>query len=125
MHETIFSKEIIRVLNDKLKSLETDCRVIRVNVKLSPLSHVRPETLKSAFLQMAKVSNLENISLNIKPSEIELECKFCGRRFLVEEPLFVCPDCKRKDFNVKEEPEFFVESVEIEKKDGTIDKGLK
>ena len=116
MHETVFSKEIIRVLNHKLKSLNDNSKITCVNVRLSPLSHVRPKTLNAAFLQMIGSSNLEDILLNIKSSEVELECKSCGRKFEIFKPIFVCPNCKSKDFNIKEEHEFFVESVEIEKK---------
>ena len=116
MHETVFSNEIIRVLNDKLKGLDNNSKVVCVNVRLNPLSHVRPNTLKSTFLQMVKPSNLEDISLNIKSPEIELKCKSCGRRFLVKSPKLVCSHCKNTDFDIKEEREFFIESIEIEKK---------
>lgn len=116
MHETIFSKEIIRVIKDKLKDLDNNSKIACVNVRLSPLSHVSPQTLKSAFLQVASVDGLGSISLNVKSSAVELECKSCSRKFLVKEPFFICTHCNSKDFNVKEEREFFVESVEIEKK---------
>ncbi len=122
MHETVFSKEIIRVLNQKLKSLNVSSKITCVNVRLSPLSHVKPETLRLAFLQMVKASSLEDISLNINSSEVELECKSCARRFLVKEPLFVCTHCKGRDFHIKQEHEFFVESIEIVKKDRAINR---
>ena len=116
MHETVFSKEIIRVINDKLEDLGSSSKINCVNVRLSPLSHVRPKSLKAAFLQMASRDNLGDISLNIKSSEVELECKSCGKKFKVLKPIFVCPHCKGKDFDVRQEKEFFIESVEIEKK---------
>ena len=116
MHETIFSEEIIRVINEKKRSLDVNSKISCVNVRLSPLSHVRPKTLESTFLQMVKESNTEGVSLNIKSSKVELECKSCGRKFLVEEPVFICPHCDNKDFNIKEAKEFFIESVEVEKR---------
>ena len=116
MHETVFSREIIRVINDKLEGLDSGSKIHCVNIRLSPLSHVRPKTLKAAFLQMVKASNLEDISLDIKPSEVELECKSCGKRFKIFKPVFACPHCRSKDFDIKEEQEFFIESIEIEQK---------
>ena len=116
MHETVFSEEIIKVINDKKKNLDVNYKVSRINVRLSPLSHVRPKTLESAFLQMAKSANIEGVSLNIKSSKVKLECKSCGRKFLVEEPIFVCRYCSNKDFDIEEGKGFFIESVEIEKR---------
>jgi len=113
MHEALFSKEIISVLNHKLKRLDGNFKIAYVNVRLSPLSHVRPESLNAAFLQMLKMNNLENIPLNIKPSEVKLECKTCGKRFKVFKPTFACLYCKSKDLNIEEDREFLVESVEI------------
>ena len=116
MHETVFSKEIIRVINQKLKGLNAGSKIACVSVRLSPLSHVKPETLRATFLQMVKAGNLEDIALNINSSGVEVECKSCGRGFLVKEPLFVCAHCQGRDFHIKQEQEFFVESVEIEEK---------
>ncbi len=116
MHDIVFSNEIIKVINDKAKDLDANSKISCINVRLSPLSHVRPETLRLSFLQIAKAANLEDISLNIKSPEVELRCKSCGARFFVKSPKFVCPNCKNSDFDIGQEREFFVESVEIEKK---------
>ena len=116
MHETVFSNEIIRVVNEKAKSLDVNSKINCINVRLSPLSHVSPDTLKAAFLQMAGLSNLKDISLNVKPSEVKLQCKSCGRRFKALESVFSCPYCKDSNFDIEEEQEFFIESIEVEKK---------
>lgn len=116
MHDTAFSKEIIRVIMNKLKELDDNSKISCVNVRLSPLSHVRPATLKETFLQLAQSHNLEDVTLKVRLSKIELRCKSCGKIFLSSEPVFVCPCCKQKEFNINEGPEFFVESLEIERK---------
>ena len=116
MHEAVFVKEIINVVNDRLKSLDTNSKICCINVRLSSFSHVSPERLRAAFLQMAGVSNLACASLNINLSEVEIECKSCGSKLKVCQPLLICPHCKAKEFNIKKEPDFFVESIEIEKK---------
>jgi hydrogenase nickel incorporation protein HypA/HybF len=116
MHETVFSKEIIRVIRDKLRDLDNNSKISCVNVRLSPLSHVRPEALKSAFLQVASQQDLlGKITLNIEPSEVKLQCRSCGRESLVKQPVIICPDCNSEDFDIKQGKEFFIESVEIER----------
>ena len=67
---------------------------------------------------MAKAEGITDVSLNINSSEIELRCKCCGRSFIVKSPQFVCPHCNNLDFDIREEHEFYVESVEIEKETG-------
>jgi Zn finger protein HypA/HybF involved in hydrogenase expression len=116
MHETLFSKEIIDVLKYKLKNLGDDSKIACVNVRLSPLSHVKPETLNAAFLQTAEAENLPAVPLNIRPLEVELRCKSCGTSLKVSKPIFICPHCKNGDFDIKQEREFFVESIELEKR---------
>jgi hydrogenase nickel insertion protein HypA len=116
MHETTFVKEIIDVVNDRLKGLDTDSKICRINVRLSSFSHVSPERLRESFLQMASAGNLARVPLNINLSEVEIECKSCGSKFKVSEPLLICPHCKGEEFNIKKEPEFFVESIEIEQR---------
>lgn len=115
MHETVFSKEIIRVAKDKLKDLDTNSKIVCVNVRLSPLSHVRPDALRVTFLQMSASDGLDDTQLNIKSTEVELICKSCGKKCLIEQPVFICQHCHSKDFDVRQDKEFFIESVEIEK----------
>lgn len=114
MHDSVFAHQIKTVVNDKLKGLPTGTSIVAINVALSPLSHVKPETLKEAFAQIVKRSRLENIPLNITMGEIKVECRSCGKAFRVTDPIFSCPDCKSADLYLEYGPEFFVESIKIE-----------
>ena len=115
MHDKVFAKEIKTIVNKKLDSLDKDTHISAINVRLSPFSHVRPETLKEAFVLEVTGSGLENIPLNIQIAEIGVECGSCGKKFLVAGPVLSCPECKGTDLRIKQGPEFFVESIETEK----------
>jgi len=114
MHDKMFAKEIKTTVEKKLDSLKKGMRITAINVRLSPFSHVRPETLKEAFVLEVTGSGLENIPLNVGIAEIEVECGSCGKEFLVTGPVLSCPECKGEDLRIKQGPEFFVESIETE-----------
>jgi len=52
MHDTVFSKEIIRVIKDKRRGVSKGAKVMAAHVCLSPLSHVTARSLSEAFQQM-------------------------------------------------------------------------
>lgn len=114
MHDKVFAKEIKSAVEEKLKSLGKDMHVSVINVRLSPFSHVKSDSLKQAFLIEAEGSELKNIPLNVLPSEVEIECNSCTNKFSITSPIFSCPKCRGADLKIKQGLEFFVESIETE-----------
>ena len=103
------------VVSKKLATLVEGEKIIAINVKLSPASHVTETSLTEAYKLEVEGSRLEKIPLNIKKGEVELECRSCGNKLCVSKPIFSCPECKGADLQIKEIPEFVIESIEIEK----------
>ena len=116
MHETRFVSEIFAVLKQELAKYKASGR-ISVNVRLSPFSHVAAETLRGSFDVLAQGEKLKAISLNILPLELPLECKKCKRSARITKKVFECPFCGSADIDIKMDKEFFVESLEMEKKE--------
>ena len=114
MHDKVFAKQIKSAIDQKLSGMQKNTRISAVNARLSPLSHVKPDSLKGAFLLEVKDSKLEGISLNVQMSEVKVECSSCGYKFLITNPVFSCSKCNNKDLRIKQAPEFFIESIEIE-----------
>ena len=118
MHDKVFAREIKTIVTQKLDSLKEGKRITAINVRLSPLSHVKPETLRQAFLLESEGTNLGDTPLRVLSSEIEIECKNCTNKFFTSSPVLSCPKCKSQDLEVKQGKEFFVESVETEDQNG-------
>ena len=116
MHETRFINEIFTVLKEKLGEDIVSGQVI-INVRLSPFSHVSAETLQASFKELIKGEDFKNAKLKVLPLEILLECKNCKRSTRVTKKVFGCPICNSADVNIQMDKEFFVESVEIERKE--------
>lgn len=117
MHETRFVNEIFVVLKQKLDK-DTASRQILVNIRLSPFSHVSAETLRESFNMLVQGEEFKAVSLNILPLELPLECKNCKRSTHITKKVFECPFCGSADIYIRMDREFFVESIEIERKDG-------
>lgn len=112
MHETRFVNEIFAVLKRKLPEDMASGR-ISVNVRLSPFSHVAPETLRESFNVLVQGEKFKAVSLNILPLELPLECKNCKRSTHITKKVFECPFCGSADIDIKMGKEFFVESIEV------------
>lgn len=114
MHDKVFAKEIKAAVNQKLNSLGQNIKITAINVRLSPFSHVKPETLKQAFILEVEGSGLENIPLNVLASEVDIECSSCANKFSISSPVFSCPKCNSQNLKINQKREFFVESIETE-----------
>ena len=114
MHDLSFTKEIIGVLNYKLKTIPKGSKITAVNVSLSPLSHVKPKGLTETFKAMVNGTGFENIALNIKPLGLKIRCRACKDSFLVNEPTTRCLKCDSPDLDIIYDKEFLVDSIEAE-----------
>ncbi|MDD4980099.1 MAG: hydrogenase maturation nickel metallochaperone HypA [Candidatus Omnitrophica bacterium] len=122
MHETRFINEIFAVLKEKLAKEKVTGQAV-VNVRLSPFSHVAAETLQGSFNELIKGENFKNALLKVLPLEILLECKNCKRSTRITKRVFGCPFCNSADVNIQMDKEFFVESIEIERKEKGVKDG--
>jgi Zn finger protein HypA/HybF involved in hydrogenase expression len=122
MHETRFINEIFTVLKEKLAKEKAAEQVV-VNVRLSPFSHVFPESLQGSFKELIKGESFKSVRLRILPLEILLECKSCKRSTRITKRVFGCPFCNSADVNIQMDKEFFVESIEIERKKKGVKNG--
>lgn len=116
MHETRFVNEILDALKQNVTKGAISGQTA-VNVRLSPFSHVSPGTLRESFNMMASGQNYKNVSLNIFPLELPLECKKCQRSTKITKKVFECPFCGSADIYIQMSKEFYVESITIDKKD--------
>jgi len=119
MHETRFINEIFAVLKEKLAEEKATEQVV-VNVRLSPFSHVAAESLQASFKELIKGENFKNARLKVLPLEILLECKNCKRTTRITKRVFGCPFCESTDVNIQMDKEFFVESIEIKRKEAEV-----
>lgn len=115
MHDLTYAKEIIAAITEKMKTLDQNTKISAINAAVSPLSHVKPETLKETFAALVKGTPLEKIALNVKPLKLDMKCASCQEDFAVDKPTFLCPKCHSKDLTIVHSKEFLIESIEVKK----------
>ncbi len=115
MHDIRFAKEIHRVVSEKMASLEKGAVIKAINVRLSPFSHVRPETLAGSFKLEVLDTALEHIPLKVMVIDIKGRCGGCGNEFIINMKKLACPKCGGADIATEHVAEFYVESIEVEK----------
>ena len=114
MHDVTYANEIMRALNEKLKSLPGGSKITAVSASLSLMSHVKPETLTETFKAMVKGTPLDKIAIKITPRELGIKYRACKHEFMVDKPVTACPKCRSSDLNIVYSKEFTVDSVEVD-----------
>jgi|WetSurMetagenome_2_1015567.scaffolds.fasta_scaffold348612_2 Zn finger protein HypA/HybF involved in hydrogenase expression len=115
MHETRFVQQIFTVLEEKLTK-KASAAEITVNVRLSPLSHVSAGNLSAAFKELSKGMDLKGVSLKVQALALPLACNSCNRSTQITKKVFSCPFCGSADVNIKMDKEFYVESLDVKRK---------
>ncbi len=111
MHDLMFTKEIISALKNKLSAVPKGTKITSVNASLSPLSHVKPETLVETFGAMIKDTEFDGVILNVKVLPLEIKCRACDHRFKVDKPTTKCNKCNTSDLDILYSKEFTVDSI--------------
>lgn len=112
MHEIVIAKELLRVLKGKLKEISQE-QNIKLNLKLSPFSHIKEESLKEHLLFFLKDKGYNKINLNIDLAAILIECRNCRNIFETKEAILHCPKCNSTNMITRFQSECWIESIEI------------
>lgn len=115
MHDLKYAHQILDGINNT--KVGSKNAVIKVEVYLSPLSHVTPEGLKETFSMISEDEGYKNVKLNVNILEFCIHCKKCGKTWRSSKPTFNCPKCDSADFELKKGEEFYIDSIDIEKTD--------
>lgn len=113
MHDLTYAKEIINAVTDKMRTLDQGAVITAVNAAVSPLSHVKPETLKETFAALVKGTTIERVILNVKTLQLGMKCDACQESFSVDKPTFLCPKCHSSSLTITHQKEFEVVSIEV------------
>jgi hydrogenase nickel insertion protein HypA len=114
MHDLTFTKEIIDALNTRQNGLPDGSRITSVNAALSPLSHVKPETLTETFKAMTKGTEFDKVDLNIKVLKLDIICRTCKHAFQIDKPTTRCVKCNDSDLDIVFNKEFVINSIDVE-----------
>jgi len=87
-------------------------RINKVNLKLGKLRQIVPEILTFAFETVAKGTKAEDATLGVEYVPIKMMCSTCKTEFIVEEHVYICPECSATRLTMLAGMEIILESVE-------------
>ena len=70
--------------------------------------------LTFAFETVAKGTKVEGAALDVEYLPIRMKCNDCQCEFIVEEHVYICPECAQTSLTMLEGMEIILESVEGE-----------
>jgi len=92
-----------------------DGRVVRLVLKIGPLSGVEPELLRRAFPLASAGTDVEDAQLEILSLVPRISCTECGQESEVPANRLVCPHCKNWRTRLVSGDEMVLQQVELER----------
>ena len=113
MHEISLAEDIRRIAEGVLAGRSFK-RVVRVRLKIGPLSGVNVDSLRFAMGIVAEGTPLDGVELDVDCLPLQLSCQECATVFEPKEFEFTCPSCASTRIKVISGDEMDVENIEIE-----------
>ena len=113
MHEL----SIISSIFDLLEEVAEEHHLItitKVKLKIGKLQQIVPDMLSFAFETIAKGTRAEGACLEVREIPISMRCETCSTEFVVEEQVYICPNCSGTRLTPLQGMEILLESVEGE-----------
>ncbi|MCG2759313.1 MAG: hydrogenase maturation nickel metallochaperone HypA [Desulfobacteraceae bacterium] len=119
MHEMGIARQIIEIATSSIPAGMEDIPVERVNLKVGKLSSVVPDSLRFCFEILAKDTTLSSAELNIEEIPVVVMCTKCKIEWTINEPIFICKNCKSSAIEIISGQELDVISIEVADPDTT------
>ena len=113
MHEMGIALQIVEIATASLPADMGGGRVAAVNLKIGKLAAVVPESLRFCFDVAIKDTALAGAKLAIEEIPIVAKCNDCDAQWTIDEPVFVCTNCKSGSLEILSGRELDIESIEV------------
>ena len=118
MHEfSICQTLVTAVLKELGKVKGKQIRLKKARVTAGQYHRLVSASLKQAYEILTKDTPAEGSALLIKTMPIKLKCNECGWQGLARDICFRCRKCGGVDLEIIGGKEFYLESIEVEKKE--------
>jgi hydrogenase nickel incorporation protein HypA/HybF len=87
--------------------------VERVRVDIGHLRQVVPDTLSHSWEMVVFGTPLEGVPLEVREVPAVIECRRCGTRTQLDDPIFRCGTCGSSETTVVSGEELFVTSLDL------------
>jgi len=111
MHELSIAQSILDIIMEEMRKHNVE-RIASVRLKIGEMSAVVPESLTFCWSIVTKDTPAEGSRLDIVSLPIQAKCISCGNVFIVENYVYVCPDCGSGDLAILSGKELQIQDFE-------------
>jgi hydrogenase nickel incorporation protein HypA/HybF len=115
MHELGIIQNLFTIIEEVAEENNL-IKIHTVKLKLGKLQQIVPEMFTFAFEIVAKGTKTEGATLDVEYVPIKMRCNTCNNEFIVEEHVYICPECAQTSLTMLEGMEIILESVEGDQK---------
>ncbi len=120
MHELGIAQSIVEAVLKKMQS-EGYRGVSKIGLRIGGLTDIVPDALEFGYEASVRDTPLAATQLVIETIPVQGTCRACSRNFVIEDYLFICPDCGGQDIAMTQGDELEIAYIEID--DGETDAG--
>jgi len=113
MHELALAESIVQIVEREMKKYPGS-KMLKVGIKLGALHEIVPEALQFGFDTMTMNTALAGGHLDIERIPIKGKCRNCGHEVVIEDYVFICPDCFSGDIEMTQGDALEITHIEIE-----------
>ncbi len=112
MHELSMAQDILEIVNQYVPP-EQMSAVRSVRLRLGRLSGIVADSLEFCFSAIVADTPLEQANLDIERVPTRADCPDCGKSFLIDDPVFLCPHCGGAGIRLVSGTELQVVEIEL------------
>ncbi len=110
MHESQLAKDLVSVVLERAGG----ARVLSVSGSIAETEALRPEALEFHFRAHARGTPAEAAVLALELVHVQARCNACGREYLPDHHLTLCPACASTDAVLLQPTGVSIDSIEVE-----------
>jgi len=118
LHELSIAESILDVVRTEMSS-RSNCRPMRVGVRIGAMAAIDAESLGFCFESIVQGSDFDGLRLEVRVTPAERQCLMCDQRYEVLEFEASCPACGSADAIPLGGDELDIEYLEVD--DGAIE----
>jgi len=113
MHEMGIAAQVVEIAEASIPEDMQNAKVECVNLNIGRLAAVVPESLRFCFNIMIENTRLAGAELHISEIPVKALCKDCEHQWIVNTPVFTCPQCDSGALEILSGRELDISSIEI------------
>ena len=113
MHEAAVTDSMVRLVLEQAEK-HSAAAVRRVTVVVGSMNGIVAESMRFYFEELTRETIAEGAELIVREVQTKARCLSCGHEFVLEDYLWLCPECGDRRLDIIEGKELLLDNIEVE-----------